>query len=136
MTPELTALALAALLQVLQFALMAVPTNIELPQGKTLSPRDRNRLGGDIQDQVSDRTARLIRAWENHFESLALFTIAVMVVSLADANTRFTAACAWTYLAARILYIPAYYFGLTPWRSLIWFVGFLSAPFMLIAALT
>ncbi|WP_299698612.1 MAPEG family protein [uncultured Tateyamaria sp.] len=136
MTPELTALALAALLQVLQFALMAVPTNIELPQGKTLSPRDRNRLGGDIQDQVSDRTARLIRAWENHFESLALFTIAVMVVSLADANTGFTAACAWTYLAARILYIPAYYFGLTPWRSLIWFVGFLSAPFMLIAALT
>ncbi|WP_299770175.1 MAPEG family protein [uncultured Tateyamaria sp.] len=135
MTPELTALALAALLQVLQFALMAVPTNIELPQGKTLSPRDRNRLGGDIQDQVTDRTARLIRAWENHFESLALFTIAVMVVSLADANTGFTAACAWTYLAARILYIPAYYFGLTPWRSLIWFVGFLSAPFMLIAAL-
>lgn len=136
MTPELTALALAALLQVLQFVLMAVPTNIELPKGKTLSPRDRKRLGGDIQDQVSDNTARLIRAWENHFESLALFTIAVIVVSLANANTPFTAACAWTYLIARILYIPAYYFGLAPWRSLIWLLGFLMAPLILIATLT
>ena len=135
MTPELTALALAALLQCVQFLLMAIPTNIELAPGKTLSPRDRTRLGGDIQDQVSDRTARLIRAWENHFESLALFTIAVIVVSLANTNTTFTAICAATYLIARILYIPAYYFGLTPWRSLIWFVGFLAAPFMLIATL-
>jgi len=135
MTPELTALALAAILQVLQFALMAVPTNIELPPGKTLSPRDRNRLGGDIQDQVSEGTARLIRAWENHFESLTLFTIAVLVVALANASTPFTAFCAWTYLAARIAYIPAYYFGLAPWRSLIWFVGFLAAPSMLIATL-
>ena len=135
MTPELTALALAALLQVLQFALMAVPTNLELSPGKTLSPRDRKRLGGDLQDQVSDKTARLIRAWENHFESLALFTIAVSVVSLANANTPFTALCAWTYLIARTLYIPAYYFGLTPWRSLIWLVGFLAAPVMLIATL-
>lgn len=135
MTPELAALALAALLQVMQFALMAVPTNLELAPGKTLSPRDRSRLGGDIQDQVSDKTARLIRAWENHFESLALFTVAVLVVSLANANTAFTTTCAWTYLITRILYIPAYYFGLTPWRSLIWFVGFLAAPCMLIAAL-
>ncbi|WP_299043773.1 MAPEG family protein [uncultured Tateyamaria sp.] len=135
MTPELTALALAALLQVVQFALMAVPTNLELSPGKTLSPRDRKRLGGDIQDQVSDKTARLIRAWENHFESLALFTIAVVVVTLAEANTGFTAACAWAYLIARILYIPAYYLGLTPWRSLIWLVGFLAAPAMLIATL-
>ncbi|MEL6619287.1 MAG: MAPEG family protein [Pseudomonadota bacterium] len=135
MTPELTALALAALLQVVQFCLMAIPTNMELSPGKTLSPRDRTRLGGNLQDQVSDRTARLIRAWENHFESLALFTIAVLVVSLAQANTGFTAICAWTYLIARTLYIPAYYFGLTPWRSLIWMVGFLAAPLMLVATL-
>ena len=135
MTPELTALACAALLQVVQFFLMAIPTNVELPQGKTLSPRDRARLGGSIQDQVSDRTARLIRAWENHFESLALFTIAVVVVTLAEASTGLTQTCAWIYLGARIAYIPAYYFGLVPWRSLIWFTGFLMAPVMLVSAL-
>eukprot|EP00521_Asterionellopsis_glacialis_P004024 CAMPEP_0195278410 /NCGR_PEP_ID=MMETSP0706-20130129/19796_1 /TAXON_ID=33640 /ORGANISM="Asterionellopsis glacialis, Strain CCMP134" /LENGTH=51 /DNA_ID=CAMNT_0040336601 /DNA_START=3 /DNA_END=155 /DNA_ORIENTATION=- len=51
MTPELTALTLAALLQVFQIALMAVPANLELGQGKTLGPRDRDRLGGDLRDQ-------------------------------------------------------------------------------------
>lgn len=35
MTPEVTVLALAALLQILQFCLMAVPTNVELAPGKT-----------------------------------------------------------------------------------------------------
>ena len=47
----------------------------------------------------------------------------------------FTAACAWTYLIARILYVPAYAFGLVPWRSLIWMVGFGATTLMLLAAL-
>lgn len=45
MTPELTALALAGLLQAAQYALMAVPANLELGAAKTLSPRDPVRLG-------------------------------------------------------------------------------------------
>ena len=36
---------------------------------------------------------------------------------------------------ARILYVPAYYYGLNPWRSLIWAVGFLATLLMLLAAL-
>jgi hypothetical protein len=70
MTPELTALTLAALLQVFQIALMAVSANLELKPGQTLGPRDRDRLGGDLQDQDSRRTARLWRAMNNHFEGL------------------------------------------------------------------
>ncbi|WP_342076671.1 MAPEG family protein [Yoonia sp. SS1-5] len=135
MTPELTVLCLAALLQGLQFTLMAIPTNLEVGVGKTLSPRDTSRLGKPLIEQVSDKTGRLIRAMNNHFEALILFTIAVVVISLGDKNTGLTAACAWTYLAARILYIPAYYFGWAPWRSLIWFVGFLSTMLMLLSAL-
>ncbi|MEM1151387.1 MAG: MAPEG family protein [Pseudomonadota bacterium] len=135
MTPELTALTLAALLQVIQFVLMSVPANMELGPAKTTSPRDRSRLGGSLEDQVSDKTARLIRALNNHFEGLILFTIACTVTTLADASTPFTAACAYAYLAARVLYIPAYYFGWRPWRSLIWMVGFLATTLMLLAAL-
>ena len=45
MTPELTALTLAALLQGLQFVLMAVPANIDLGTGYTASPRDREYIG-------------------------------------------------------------------------------------------
>lgn len=135
MTPELTALTLAALLQVAQIALMAVPANLELGQGKTLGPRDRDRLGGDLQDQVSRRTARLYRAMNNHFEGLILFTIACLAVTLAGKSSSFTAACAFAYFGARVLYIPAYAFGWVPWRSLIWSVGYLATALMLMAAL-
>ncbi|KPP87450.1 MAG: putative membrane protein [Rhodobacteraceae bacterium HLUCCO07] len=130
MTPELTALTLAALLQAVQFVLYAVPANLELGPGYTMSARDR-----EPSKPLSDKTARLGRALTNHFEGLILFTIAVVVITLTGQATAFTAACAWTYLAARVLYIPAYYFGLRPGRSLIWGVGFLATLLMLLAAL-
>lgn len=130
MTSELTALTLAALLQVVQFALYAVPANLELGPGYTMSARDR-----EPSRQLSDKTARLGRALDNHFEGLILFTIACLVITLTGQSSAFTAACAYTYLAARVLYIPAYYLGLRPWRSLIWAAGFLATTLMLLAGL-
>jgi len=130
MTPELTALTLAALLQALQFLLYAVPANLELGPGYTMSARDR-----EPSKPLSEKTARLGRALTNHFEGLILFTIACVTITLADKSTAFTAACAYAYLAARVLYIPAYYYGLRPGRSLIWAVGFLATLLMLLAAL-
>ncbi|MDX1821898.1 MAG: MAPEG family protein [Alphaproteobacteria bacterium] len=135
MTPELTALALAGLLQVIQFMLMSIPANLELGPGKTLGPRDPDRLGKPLIEQVSPRTGRLFRALNNHFEGLILFTLAVVVVTLSGQSSPLTAACAWTYLIARVLYVPAYAFGLVPWRSLIWMVGFSATTLMLLAAL-
>jgi len=135
MTPELTVLGLAALLQGVQFCLMAIPANIELGVGRTLSPRDTSRMGKPMVELVSDKTGRLIRALDNHFEALILFTIAVVVITLGDKGTGLSAIMAWTYLGARILYIPAYYFGWSPWRSMIWFVGFLSTMLMILSAL-
>ncbi|MDT8327587.1 MAG: MAPEG family protein [Roseovarius sp.] len=130
MTPELTALTLAALLQAIQFVLYAVPANLELGPGYTMSARDR-----EPTKQLSPKTARLGRALSNHFEGLILFTIAVIVVTFTKITSPLTAACAFTYLGARVLYIPAYYFGLRPWRSLIWAVGFFATTLMLLAAL-
>jgi uncharacterized MAPEG superfamily protein len=130
MTPELTALTLAALLQAVQFLLYAIPANLELGPGYTMSARDR-----EPSKQLSPKTARLGRALANHFEGLILFTIAVVTVTLSDGSTQFTAACAFIYLGARVLYIPAYYFGLRPGRSLIWAVGFAATLLMLLAAL-
>ena len=135
MTPELTVLALAGLLQGIQFVLMSVPANLELGPGKTASPRDPERLGKPVAELLSPKTGRLYRALNNHFEGLILFTLAVVVVTLGDKGTGLTAACAWAYLGSRILYIPAYYFGWAPWRSLIWFVGFLSTMLMIVSAL-
>jgi len=130
MTPELTALTLAGLLQVAQFVLMAIPVNIDLGTRWTMSSRD------DAPSQsLSPTSARLKRALENHFEGLILFTLAVVVVTLSGQSTTFTSICAWTYLLARVLYVPAYAFDLTPWRSIIWGVGFFATLLMLLAAL-
>ena len=130
MTPELTALALAGLLQALQFTVFAVPANKELGVGYTSSPRDR-----PPSQQMSVVTGRLQRALNNHFEGLILFTIAVIVVTLGQQSTPVTQYAAWTYLAARTLYIPAYAFGWRPWRSAIWSVGFFATLTMIVAAL-
>ncbi len=130
MTPEITVLALAGLLQVGQYALFAVPANLELGTGYTSSPRDR-----PPSRPLSLTTARLQRAFQNHFEALILFTLAVVVVTLGGQSTTLTQTCAWAFLAARVAYIPAYWFGWRPWRSAIWSIGFFATIVMLVAAL-
>ena len=128
MTTELTALALAAVLQCLQFCVYAWLANRELGIGYTMSPRDTNA-------RMSERLGRHRRAFENHFEGLALFTIAVIVVHLGGASSPITQICAGIYLGARILYVPAYVLALTPVRSIIWSISFIATLIMLIASL-
>jgi uncharacterized MAPEG superfamily protein len=130
MTPELLSLTLAALLQAVQLTLYATPANLEIGVRYTSSSRDT-----PLPKPLSPTTARLLRAFNNHNEGLILFTIAVLVVTLSNQSTTTTEFAAYTYLAARILYIPAYAFALNPWRSAIWFAGFLATITMLIAAL-
>jgi len=130
MTPELTVLTLAALWQIVQFMLFAVPANLQIGSGYLMSARDR-----PPSREMSDKTARLGRALANHFEGLILFTIAVLVIQLSAQNSSLTAACAWIYLGARILYVPAYAFGWNPGRSLIWAAGFIATLTMLVTAL-
>ncbi|MEQ8604627.1 MAG: MAPEG family protein [Marivibrio sp.] len=128
MTPELTVLALAGLLQVVQILIMAVPANRQLGTGYTAGPRDETR-------EPTGVPGRLYRASNNHFEALILFTAAVAVVSLSGQGSQVTAACAWIYLGARILYVPAYASGVPYLRSIIWFVGFAATAAMFAAAL-
>ena len=57
------------------------------------------------------------------------------MVTLSGAASGLTAACAWIYLAARILYVPAYAFGWSPWRSVIFGVGATATLVMILVAL-
>lgn len=128
MTTELTLLTLAALLQTLQFAAYSVAGNRQVGPKTALGPRDTPVL-------LTGAAGRLQRALNNHFEGLILFTIAVVVVTLSDQSTALTRACAWIYLAARIVYVPAYVSGIPGLRSAVWFVGFGATFVMLIGAL-
>ena len=128
MPVELKVLGYAALLQFVQFIIMAIPVNWQLGVAYTGGNRDE-------QKQATGVAGRLKRALENHFEGLILFTIAVLVVTLGEASSQLTEYCAWAYLWARILYVPAYASGVYLVRSLIWSVGFVATAVMLIAAL-
>ena len=128
MTTELTVLAYAALLQLVQFTLFSIAANLQIGPKRALGPRDTPII-------LTGKPGRLQRAMNNHFEGLILFTIAVVLVTLGDKANGFTANCAWVYLIARILYVPAYYFGLSPWRSLIWFVGLIATILMILSSL-
>ena len=128
MTPELTVLALAVILQFGQIMLAARVMNRDVGAAWNAGPRDD-------QPEFSPLTGRLRRAVNNHFEALILFTVAVLVVTLSGKASALTATCGWLYLAARILYIPAYAYGWTPWRSVIFGVGAAATLIMLLAAL-
>jgi len=128
MTPELMALTLAALLQVLQFCAYSLASIMQVGVNKAAGPRDKAIV-------LTGTAGRLQRAMNNHFESLILFTIAVVVITYTDQSDSKTMLFAFTYLGARILYVPAYVFGLAPWRSLIWFIGLAATVAMLLSAL-
>lgn len=127
MPVELKVLGYAGLLQLVQFIAMAIPVNLQLGVAYTGGNRDE-------QKQATGIPGRLKRALDNHFEGLILFTIAVLVVVLGNAGSELTEKCAWAYLWARILYVPAYASGVYLVRSLIWSVGFVATAVMLVAA--
>lgn len=128
MDAELTVLALAGLLQGLQFAVFSITANRQIGPKLALGPRDN-------VPALTGNAGRLHRALNNHFEGLVLFTLAVVVVIAGQQGSALTAACAWIYLFARILYVPAYLLGWVPWRSVIWAVGFAATMLMILAAL-
>ena len=128
MTPELTVLALAGLLQMVQLTIFSVVAQKQVGTKTALKPRDKTI-------ELTGTAGRAQRAMNNHFEALILFTLAVVVVTASDQSTGVTAAAAWVYLIARVFYVPAYLFGWVPWRSFIWSAGVLATLVMLLAAL-
>jgi uncharacterized MAPEG superfamily protein len=128
MRPELTVLVLSAILQGFQIMLAGAVMNRDLGVDYNTGPRDE-------KVEPTPITGRLRRAVANHFEAMALFTIAVVALSLTGKGGTLTAACAWIYLAARFLYVPAYAYGWSPWRSVIFGIGAAATFVMLLAAL-
>jgi uncharacterized MAPEG superfamily protein len=125
---ELAVLVLAALWAVVQLFLFAVPANLDLGSTYLAGPRDEKR-------ELTGRTARLQRAFNNHIEGLVLFTVAVVAVVLSGKSFWLTQGAAAVYLIARVVYVPAYALGWNPGRSIVWGVGFLATLVMLIASL-
>lgn len=125
---ELEALGWAALIWVLHFLVASMGATGQVGVGYLLGPRDE-------QKELTGAAGRLKRAMANYNEGLLLFAIAAVLVTLSQASSELTQYCAGVFLAARLLYIPAYAMGWTPWRTLIWMVGFAATLIMIVVAL-
>ncbi len=120
MAVELQQVLYALILALAQLVVYAAVANLEVGPKYTAGPRDEHPRG------MSKGCARLGRAFENYLETLPWFLAAVLVAHLANKVDEVTVMAGWTYLAARLAYVPAYYSGV-PWvRSIIWFVALVA----------
>ena len=78
---------------------------------------------------------RLARAQANFYESFPIMAAAILIVSVAHLETRWTAIGALLWLAARIVYLPLYAFGVRGVRTLAWLASLVGIVMVLWPAL-
>lgn len=93
-----------------------------------LSPRD-------AEPSYATDTGRMQRAMRNHLDNFVLFAAAALAVHVTDSDFWLTDLAAWVYLLARVAYVPAYYKGLAPWRSIFFLCGLVATIVMFLAVL-
>ena len=117
LSDELSILAIYGLLVALVLGLKTTGMMRQLGSGYMLSSRDEHRSVGGI-------LGRLDRALTNSVTALALFAPAIVILALRDNFSDASRTAAQVFLLARIIYVPAYAFGITGIRTLVWLVGF------------
>ncbi|NBV17420.1 MAPEG family protein [Janthinobacterium sp.] len=117
MTPELTMLGCTLVLALVQILLPALFRTRETGPEYNMSARD------SAGPPVGKITGRLQRAQANLFETLPLFAAAVLIAHVTAQESALTLYGAALYLAARVLYLPLYAFGVPIVRTLVWCVS-------------
>jgi uncharacterized MAPEG superfamily protein len=129
MTTELTLLALAVALGIVQAFLGAETGMGQRPRSWAAGPRDTP------MPPLTGVPARLQRAHRNFLETFPLFAAAVIAAHLADRNGELTFWGAQLYFWGRVAYLPLYAFGVYMVRSIAWGVTILGIGLILIALL-
>lgn len=79
---------------------------------------------GNREDQdVPEISKRTGRALANHVENVALFVPLALAVAITGTSDSISAAGAWIFVVARLVYVPLYVLGVRYARSLAWMVG-------------
>jgi uncharacterized MAPEG superfamily protein len=78
---------------------------------------------------------RLARAQANFYESFPIMAAAILIVSVAHLENRWTALGALIWLGARLLYLPLYAFAVPVARSLAWIAALAGIVMVLWPAL-
>ena len=127
MPQEILILALAAVLLVVHIqAAIRVKTK-QYGIAWNMGARD------EAMPQPDPVVGRLERARDNFLETLPIAIIALFGVVVAGKTSEVTAIAAWTWLAARAVYLPLYWAGVPKVRTLVWGVGTLAILIVLAA---
>lgn len=125
---EPTALILYGLLVLLTLLLQATGALTQLGMGYLLGARDEKRT-------VQGIAGRLERALHNSIHAMVLFAPAVLLIVVTESSTNQSMLACQAFLIARVIYLPAYAFGITGLRSLAWTVGFFCTALLYFLAL-
>ncbi len=87
----------------------------------------------DSQPTYTGVAGRMDRAQANLFETLPIFIGAVLLAHLTRYHPALAAWGAGLYFWARLIYIPTYAAGLSPWRSIVWGVSMVGLLLVLIS---
>lgn len=128
LTDELSILALYGLLVAITLVLQATGFMGQVGMGYLMSSRDEGRTASGI-------AARLDRALSNSVTAMALFAPAILIIALREQSSGSSILAAQVFLAARVVYLPAYAFKITGLRSLAWTVGFFATILLYFMAL-
>jgi uncharacterized MAPEG superfamily protein len=128
MSSELTILALYGLFTALVLLLKVTGMSGQLGMGYLLSSRDEHRT-------LTGITARLDRALSNSVTAMALFAPVILILAIKNGFSAGTLTAAQVFLVARVLYVPAYGFGLTGIRTALWLAGFAATVILYLMAL-
>jgi uncharacterized MAPEG superfamily protein len=113
-TTELRLLAWTLLLTLIQVLVTSAFRTRETGLNYNAGPRD------DAGPPVGVVTGRMRRAQANLYETLPLFTAAVLLAHVAGREGALTLTGCWLYLLGRIAYVPLYAIGIPMVRSLVW----------------
>lgn len=128
LSSELDILALYGLLVCLTIVAQASGMLTQLDMGYILSSRDETRT-------LAGMLGRLERALSNSVTAMALFAPAILILNAKEAFSTDTLILAQLFLAARVLYLPAYVFNVAGFRTLVWLVGFAATILLYLLAL-
>ncbi|MEM8789704.1 MAG: MAPEG family protein [Pseudomonadota bacterium] len=128
LTDELSLLALYGILLALTLLAQATGALGQFGLGYLMSSRDEHRSAAGV-------AARLERALANSITAMVLFAPAILLLHARGAFSPDTLIAAQIFLAARIVYLPAYAFGIVGLRSLAWTVGFFASITLYVLAL-
>jgi uncharacterized MAPEG superfamily protein len=129
MTMELSLLAWATILGLLQVALVATCSVVQRGLPWAVSPRD------GAMPALTTIASRLDRARGNFLETFPFFVALVLANHVLQQHDSMTILGAQLYFWARVAYVPAYAAGIPYLRTLIWAVSIVGLVLLLVALL-